>query len=76
MAKNHKSRTTSNLPNLGLCLGVTMGQFGMSGCAIVIRRYLQNFIKTLRAVFEKFEVFQEVMIGKKFTAALVLRNEF
>ena len=39
-------------------------EFGMLGCPIVIRRYMSNFIEILRAVFEKFEVFQKVGIGK------------
>ena len=40
-------------------------EFGMPGCPIVIRRYMQKLIKILRAVFEKFEVFQKVGIEKK-----------
>ena len=46
--------------------GVTSsGKFDMSESPIVIRRYMQNFIKILVTVFEKFDVFQKVGIGKK-----------
>ena len=40
-------------------------KIGIAECPIVIVRYMQNFIEILREVFERFEVFQKVGIGKK-----------
>ena len=49
-------------------------KFGIHGCPIVIRRYMPSFIKILRAVFEKFEVFQKVGIGVGVKEIIVFNN--
>ncbi len=40
-------------------------KFGIAEWPIVIRRHVQSLVKIVRVVFEKFEVFQKVGIGKK-----------
>ncbi len=81
-AKNRKSAKNVKYTPFGVMSRTPRGylghKFGVPGCPIFIRRYMQIFTKILRAVSEKFEVFQKVSIGKKLVAiaAIVLRNKF